>query len=379
VAGATAIQGVDATLSKLASDAIAALTQPPSTLSVTLGPLDRPDDQARLNWFLYRVEPNTAFVNMEPPGTGWRSAMGHPPLALKLHYLLTSHPGHLTQAGEEEQFAHRALTAVMQRLQAHAVIRTGDTSLSNLVTPLVEPLRISMEALDLEAVSKIWTAASHSLRLSVGYVVSLVVLDPPPDDYVAGPPVQERRVVAAPTMGPRLLSASPDHLSAGQNCTVAVMGMTAGASFTLAWQAGDPPGPALGWPLTVVSATTASVTLRVTQPDLAPGNRRVQVTATQGGLLVGSDFLDIRLVPAVTAPTGTVSKAAPVNLSTSHAAPDVEVFVRGVRLDPASVTFKSATQVQIQLPPTAPSGPAPVTLRAGKVAGPPYAGLVVGP
>ena len=41
-------------------------------------------DELRLNWFLYRIGPNLAYRNMEPPRTGWRTARGRPPLALQL-------------------------------------------------------------------------------------------------------------------------------------------------------------------------------------------------------------------------------------------------------------------------------------------------------
>jgi hypothetical protein len=174
MAGITAIQGVDDTLKKLTTDAVASLSPKPE---VTVGPLDRDSDELRLNWFLYRIGPNAAYRNMEPPATGWRTAYGRPPLALTLHYLLTAFPSSATNGGDQEQFAHAALAAAMQALHGNAIVGESDPKLSPLAKPLVEPLRITPDSLDLEALSKLWTATTQPLRLSIGYEVSLVVVD----------------------------------------------------------------------------------------------------------------------------------------------------------------------------------------------------------
>jgi Pvc16 N-terminal domain len=89
MAGVEAIQGVDDTLRDLAKAAVASLVPRPK---ITVSGLDLADDELRLNWFLYRVGPNLAFRNMEPPQTGWHTARGRPPLALRLSDLLTAHP-----------------------------------------------------------------------------------------------------------------------------------------------------------------------------------------------------------------------------------------------------------------------------------------------
>ncbi len=242
LAGVTAIQGVDETLKEVAKQAVASLSPKPD---VTVGPLDRDDDDLRLNWFLYRVSPNPAYRNMEPPSTGWRTARGRPPLALRLSYLLTAFPASSTNGGDQEQFAHAGLAAAMRELHENAVINEGEPILSALAKPLVEPLRITIEDLDLEAISKIWTAVSKPLRLSVGYEVSLVVVDST-QVHTAGAPVRTRRFAVAPSLGPRLVSASPSRVGHGVEITVAVEGLTSGTIFTLAREAGDPPAPRPG-------------------------------------------------------------------------------------------------------------------------------------
>ena len=309
---------------------------------------------------------------MEPPATGWRTARGQPPLALRLQYLLTAFPASVTNAGDQEQFAHAALAATMQALHANAILGEGDPATSALAKPLVEPLRISLEPLDLESLSKLWTATTQPLRLSIGYEVSLVVVDSPVA-HTAGPPVAERRVVVTPTLGPRLRSVEPARGSFGDVLLVAAVGLTAGAAFTLARETADPAGPASGWPMTTVPAAEAppgTVALTLPRADLAPGARRLDVTATEGGLALGHDSIGLSVVPVVTGPAAPLATGVQVDVDTAHAAPDVEVFVGGQRLSAAAVTFVSATRIRLTLPSSTPAGSAEIVLRAGKVAGP---------
>lgn len=376
MAGVTAIQGVDDTLKQLATDAVTALTPRPR---ITVGPLDADASDLRLNWFLYRIAPNAAYRNMEPPQTGTTTARGRPPLALELHYLLTAFPAAATgnADGDQEQFAHAGLAAVMRALHGNGIVPAADPAVPASAKPLVEPLRISLEALDLDAVTKLWTAASEPLRLSVGYLVSLVVVDSP-EQHVPGPPVHERRVVAVPSMGPRLTDVTPSRGSAATTFTVAVEGLTAGAAFTLAPEEGDPSGGGTGWvPTNVASAGTNRVELRFARPALRPGPRRLDVVATESGLRTGGDSIGVTLVPTVTGPTATAAAGSTVQLDTAHAAPGIEVFLRGAALAPSSVTFVSGTRVDVAIPAGTAAGPADLALRANRTAGPVFRGLTV--
>jgi hypothetical protein len=361
----TAIQGVDETLKEVAKQAVASLTPKPD---VTVGPLDRDDDELRLNWFLYRVAPNPAYRNMEPPATGWRTSRGRPPLALRLSYLLTAFPASSTNGGDQEQFAHAGMAAAMRALHENAVIHEGEPVLSALAKPLVEPLRVTMEDLDLEAISKLWTAVAKPLRLSVGYEVSLVVVDST-EAHTPGPPVRTRRVAVSPSLGPRLVSVTPGRVGHGIDLTVAVEGLTAGTVFTLAREPGDPAGPD-EWPFPIVESAPGSVTLALPEPGLAPGARRLDASASEAGLLLGRDSIGLTVVPRVTGPSAPLAKGSTVTLDTVHAAGDVEVFLGGEALAPEQVSFVSPTAVSVTVPVATPSGPSDVMLRANKVAGP---------
>jgi hypothetical protein len=368
-----AIHGVDDTLKNLAKNAVKSLSSVPT---VTVGPLDSDADGLRVNWFLYRIDPSPAYRNMEPPRTGWKTSRGKPPLALQLHYLLTAFPGGGATDGDEEQFSHAAIASVMNALHANPVIGTDDPALSAQAKPLVEPLRITLESLDLEALSKLWTAASEKMRLSVGYEVSLITVDPF-QSHEAGPPVRTRRISVAPSLGPRLVSVTPPRASAGVDVVVEADGLTGGARFTLAREDGDPVGTG-DWPMTFVKEDgPRRLVLRIPQADLAPGARRLDVSLLENGLRVGGDSIGLTVVPAVTGPTQTVAVGDSVDLVTAHASPDVEVFLDGRRL--SGTAYVSATKVNVTIPTDTPSGPTELSLRAGKVAGPPFQGLTVAP
>ena len=160
----------------------------------------------------------------------------------------------------------------MRAVYENAVVGDGSPvltpALATFVDPLIEPIRIVLEDLDLEAVTKIWTAASKPIRLSVGYVVSVVMIDPE-TKYVAGPPVKTRRIGLAPSLGPRFAGMTPSRASFGDDLDVEVEGLTNGSVFTLAREPAEPPGP--DWAMTVVpGAPPGHVTLDACRPRTSP-------------------------------------------------------------------------------------------------------------
>ena len=84
---------------------------------------------------------------------------------------------------------------------------------------MIEPLRITIEAVPLETITALWNTGSHALRLSVGYQVSLVTV-PAQTLYVAGPPVQVRRVAVAPALMPVISSIAPAFASFDDELTM---------------------------------------------------------------------------------------------------------------------------------------------------------------
>ncbi|HLL64852.1 MAG TPA: DUF4255 domain-containing protein [Micromonosporaceae bacterium] len=363
---ANAIQVADTVLKRLAEAGIADAEVQPKP-EVTIGPLDREAEGPRLNWYLYRITPHPGFRAMEHPRTGTETSLGRPPLALTLHYLLSVYPAALTSTGDQELVAHVTLAAAMRRLHESAIVGTGSPFLPPS-TNLVEPLRITLQSLDLEALTKVWTASAQPLRLSVGYEISLVVVEQQAR-HVPGPPVGSARTLVG-TLGIRLLGAAPTRVGADTPLVVRVLNATPDTVYRLAAEAQDPPGaPADGWPMTMLSQDVNGVRLRLPRSDLAPGVRRLDAVSTMEGLPAGRDSIGLTIVPTVRSLDRPPTAGDPVVLDTAHCADDTEVFLDGRAVAPDSVAATSVTL-------TVPAGTAPgnhaFTLRSRRVAGPAF-------
>jgi hypothetical protein len=183
-------------------------------LTVRTAPLDADGATAApyVNLFLYRISENAEIRNQDLPGRGGPLAFGRPPLSLDLHYLMTA-------AGidiDEDRGAQRLLGDAMLVLHDHAIIPQDDPVLHPALVGEVELLKISVDSLDSEDLTKIWTASTSAFRLSVGYKVTVVqlestlprrmpkpVLEPPTDplDPRSGP-----YVFAVPIDRPQIVS-----------------------------------------------------------------------------------------------------------------------------------------------------------------------------
>jgi len=131
-----------------------------------------PPDKARgtnnanqLNLFLYQILPNAAWRNMNIPTQVAHGETGSPPLALKLHYLITAF-------GRDNDtalpFGHLLLGRAMSILFDHAVlgpdeIRAATTAAlpASDLDKQVERVRITLQPMTLE---EIFVANVHSRR-----------------------------------------------------------------------------------------------------------------------------------------------------------------------------------------------------------------------
>jgi hypothetical protein len=173
--------------------AIAAVT---ATLEAILGPvtLDAalsdtqftalPPDKARgsitsnqINLFLYQVLPNAAWRNMDVPRQVKPGETGMSPLALDLRYLLTVFG---RENDNSQPYDHHLLGRAMSVLYDHALLGPDEIKLALPGSGLeqqVDRVRITFQPLSLEDISKLWTGFATQYRLSVGYDVSVVLID----------------------------------------------------------------------------------------------------------------------------------------------------------------------------------------------------------
>jgi hypothetical protein len=219
-----AIGATTATLQTLLLDRLdppPGVQNPPVPIPVTVGvpPEDgNGEEDPRLNLFLYRVTRNGFLANDDIPGRRPRgTAEIHPPLSLNLHYLLTAYGSTANQfaaQGTDEVVAHYLLGSAMRILNDHAIITTaletsmGQQILDASLEDAYEDVKITLEPLSLEDVSKVWTAIGRPFRLSAAYEVCVVQIESTaPRRYprrVGQPPPAGSRVVAIPVVAPRI-------------------------------------------------------------------------------------------------------------------------------------------------------------------------------
>ncbi len=192
----SAIRGVSATLSTLLRDRMQN-----GSVGVTLLPPDVPPDVAadRINLFLYRITENPFLSNQDLPRVGHPALPGNPPLALKLHYLMTAY----TMADPDlDAQALELLGDAMRVLHDYAIIPEsleqvrlvpGDPILDDSLHGEFEQIKVCLDQISVEDLSQIWSAFMEPYRLSVVYSVSVVQIESRLRRRMAVP-VQTRRV-----------------------------------------------------------------------------------------------------------------------------------------------------------------------------------------
>lgn len=202
------------------------------SFSVTAQPPDRittgTTEANQLNVFLYQVSANPGWRNVGLPSADARGArLGHPPLALDLHYLLTAYGAQDTNAEVLLGFAMQLLheTPVLTREQLRTVLANPSPVHGNILPGLfgslsaldladqVELIKITPVYLSSDELSKLWTAMQARYRSSMAYLVSVVLIQAEGGSRVA-PPVLQR---GAGDRGPTAQAAPPPVLQAVRN------------------------------------------------------------------------------------------------------------------------------------------------------------------
>ena len=182
---------------------------------ITAGPNESP----QLNLFLYQITPNAGWRNAAMPE---RNAAGerinNPPLALDLHYLLMAYGGADFQAeillGYGMQLLHETPTLAREAIRT-ALAPTPPVTGSILppafqalsaadLADQVEQIKICPETLNIEELSKLWSAfqANH-FRLTAAYQASVVLIESRKPTRSA-PPVLTRKLVVRPLQRPHI-------------------------------------------------------------------------------------------------------------------------------------------------------------------------------
>lgn len=164
---ATAIGKVSESLRKLLKANLDA------SIKVTVNsPADGSTSTKRANLFLYRVAENPFLNNRDwLPRRSAPNQLSYPPLTLNLFYLLTAYAPLDAQTGMAD--AHGILGEAMRVLYENAIIPQA-----NLDGDLMEgQVKVTLLPLDLEQLSKIWTALTKEYRLSAAYEVTYLEIE----------------------------------------------------------------------------------------------------------------------------------------------------------------------------------------------------------
>ncbi|MFI0408203.1 DUF4255 domain-containing protein [Actinomadura sp. 3N508] len=153
--------------------------------------LDDPQAGPQLNLFLHRVSANPGWRNMDLPSRDARGTrITNPPLALDLHYLLTAY-------GREDLHAEILLGYGMHLLHERSFLDRPAIRKALASTPLdpgvlpaafrkppnaglaeqFETLKITLDPLGVDEMSKVWSAVQTHYRPSAAYQVSVVLIE----------------------------------------------------------------------------------------------------------------------------------------------------------------------------------------------------------
>jgi hypothetical protein len=127
------------------------------------------------------VLPDAAWRNRDLPRQSKSNETGHPPLPLTLYYLMTAYSD-----DEDDTNAHRLLGQAMSVFHDHPLL--GVDEIRNATTPIpdlresnlheqLERVRITLQPLTFEEMSKLWTTFQTHYRVSAAYQVSVVLIE----------------------------------------------------------------------------------------------------------------------------------------------------------------------------------------------------------
>lgn len=320
MAGENALQRVSLNLAELLRDRMQRID-----VSFSFGPPGASANQKgpRLNLFLYQVNENPAFRNEEDPRRAIPGHYGSPPLALELGYLFTSYgtPTSLPtptgfpaiQPESLSELDAQFILADAMRVLHDVPIITRKTQRErvpggSLLDPELEfefeSLRVSPRGLNLDDLTKLWTAFKEDFQRSVAYGVSIIRVERRRPQAV-GPPVLVRGINVQPTtvLGPELDLLEPDVAAAGESITISGRPLDDPSLDVLVSDTTQTGFPATPQALAVVRDSSGVHFSLPNNPTLyLPGPKSVQlrIVPTPGHPLV-SNTLTVKLLPRVSA------------------------------------------------------------------------------
>lgn len=140
------------------------------------------NNSVRLSMYLYRILENSCMKNRFPvEGTGAKQRK--PPLTLDLYFLLTP----LVGTPREQQIV---LGKAMQILYDRAILEGAD--LGGSLGASGEEIRLVLNPVSLEELTRVWQALEIPYRLSVCYTARVIIVDSGQQQFVQ--PIVAKRI-----------------------------------------------------------------------------------------------------------------------------------------------------------------------------------------
>lgn len=191
-----------------------------------------PDEPPQLNLFMYYSSINPALRNNNLPSMNSSGIqLSNPPLAINLHYLVTAYGANpfdpeilLAYAMQVFHDTPVVPRSVIQSALSGLVAKGTPSNELKLISAStlasqVEHIRITPETLTTEEIYRLWTAFQTSYRPTTSYQVSVVVIQST-QSYQSNLRVQQRSLLALPSIGPVISGLSPTMVAPGQTLTI---------------------------------------------------------------------------------------------------------------------------------------------------------------
>lgn len=123
-----------------------------------------------LSLFLYRIVENPEMKN-RPLEQKNGNLLQYPPLSLNLFYLVTP----LIKGNDSAENSHKLLSKAMQIFYDNAIVQ--ETALQGTPPDRPKELRIILNPISLEDITKLWSSFMRPYHLSVSYEVKVVYID----------------------------------------------------------------------------------------------------------------------------------------------------------------------------------------------------------
>jgi hypothetical protein len=257
---ALAIAATTRVLASVIDDNVSAasLTGLLGTAQTTASPPDKVKTDAtegpQLNLFLYQVSFNPGWREVGLPSRdGAGNGIDRPPLGLDLHYMLTAYgPDDYTpeillglgvQALHETPFLYRQKIRDVFTPPPPLSVIDQTLATANLAEQ-IEMIKIAPSGMNLEELSKLWTALQGKYRPSAAFHVSVVLIES--TARIRSPlPVLRRNLAVLPFQEPNIDAITPQILAWSPNASVAITGQNLRGPGVVVIFAGNPDAPAI--------------------------------------------------------------------------------------------------------------------------------------